>query len=365
MMAMPADILTLRQLNRATLARQMLLARRAMPIVDAVEQLLALQAQVPRPPFVSLWSRLQGFERTDFVGLLEKRRLVRATTMRGTLHVMSTRDYQKFRATLQAGLATGLKILGQRMDGLDVARLVEQGRRFFATPRSFESFRDHLLEGQPGGDARAMAYAVRLQLPLVQVPSGGTWGYPTNPEFVAADAWVGKAGDRADHADALVQRYLAALGPAGAVDVQTWCGLPGARAALERLRPTLRVFKGEGRTELFDLPDAPRPGEDEPAPIRFLPEWDSAIVSRVDARFVKREHRSAVFRPGLRVLPTLLVDGMVAATWKTERKRTNAALTVEPFSAFSKRVREQVEEEASALLRFVEADASRTKVQIR
>jgi hypothetical protein len=149
------------------------------------------------------------------------------------------------------------------------------------------------------------------------------------------------------------------------VDVQTWCGLPGARAALERLRPTLRVFKGEGRSELFDLPDAPRPSEDEPAPIRFLPEWDSAIVSRVDGRFVKREHRSAVFRPGLRVLPTLLVDGMVAATWKTERKRTNATLTIEPFSAFSKRVREQVDEEASALLRFVEADASQANVHIR
>jgi hypothetical protein len=362
---MAAGTLTIRQLNRATLARQMLLERRAMPVHEAVEHLLGLQAQVPRPPFVSLWSRLQGFGRDALLSLLKSRKAVRATSMRGTLHVMSAADYQRFRSTLQAGLDYGLKMLGERVEGVDIARLVARGRRFFRKPQTFEAFREHLLAAQPAADVRALAYAVRTQLPLVQVPGDQPWGYPASPEFIAADTWLGDEGDASDVTDVLVRRYLAALGPASAVDVQTWLGLPNVRIALDRLRPTLSVFKGEGRNEIFDLPAAPRPPADEPAPIRFLPEWDSAIVSRADARFVAREHRSAVFRPGLRVLPTLLVDGVVAGTWKTERTARAATMTIEPFSALSRKARVEVEAEARSLLEFAEPDAARTEVLVR
>ena len=362
---MPGDVLTLAALGRATLARQLLLEREPMDAVAAVERLLGLQAQVPRPPFLALWSRLARVDRQEIVGLLRARRLVRATTMRGTLHVMSAADYQRFRTTMQAGLDYGLEMMGARLDGVNLVPLIDEARRFFRTPQPFEAFRDHLATLHPKADVRAMAYAVRMKLPLVQVPADLPWAFPSNPAFIAADAWLKKPSASKDATDALVLRYLGALGPATAADVQSWLGLPGARAALDRLRPTLRVFRSEKRAELFDLPDAPRPAAETPAPVRFLPEWDSAIVSRADPRFVRQAHRQAVFRPGLRVLPTVLVDGVVEGTWRTERKRTTGTLIVELFSTPSKTVRARLQEEAEAMLRFAEPESIRVEVSIR
>ncbi|HXO21799.1 MAG TPA: winged helix DNA-binding domain-containing protein [Thermoanaerobaculia bacterium] len=363
---MPAPTLTLRQLNRATLARQMLLRRERTTALAAIERLAGLQAQLARPPFVGLWSRVAGFRREDLTRLLASREVVRATAMRGTLHLLSARDYVRLRASLQPMLDRGMQsILKERAGALDIPALVEEARAFFAAePRTFEELRDHLLELHPGGDERAMGYAVRTHLPLVQVPADTPWGYPGTTDFAVAEAWLGEAADAGDPAPhALALRYLAAFGPASVADVQAWSGLQGLRATLEDLRPDLLSFRDERGKELFDLPDAPRPSPDVPAPARFLPEYDNLIVSRADARFVAERDRKSIFLPGLRVLPTFLVDGFAAGTWKVERKKAAAALLLQPFAALPKAAREELAAEGEALLRFVESDAASFEVR--
>jgi hypothetical protein len=361
----PRDLLTLRHLNRATLARQMLLARSRASILNATQQLVALQAQIARPPFVGLWSRVEGLERDDVVKALLDKELVRGTSLRGTLHLMTAADFVRFRETLQTALDRGLKILGGRIDGVQMEPLLALAGRFFREPRTFDAFRDHLAEKFPKNDIRAMAYAARLQVPLLQVPTSAPWGFPSQADFITADAWLGKPKKGSSDAEEIVLRYLAAYGPATAADAQAWSGIPGLKPTFEALRPRLVTFRGERGGELFDLPDAPRPPVDAPAPVRLLPEWDNVIVSRADARLLSTQHRSSVFQPGLRVLPTVLVDGIVAGTWKLERRGAAASLVVSLFGSQATRARREIEAEAEALLEFAEPDATARQVQMK
>ena len=360
---MATTVLSPRALNRATLARQMLLAREGVTPLAAIERVLGLQAQWPKPPFFGLWSRLEGFRREDLCQLVRERGAVRGTMMRGTLHLVSARDYLELRPVLQPLLTRGLQsVLKQRKVELDFADLLAAARPYLEDgPRTFEQVRDHLLGHFPQGDERAMGHAVRMLLPLVMEPTDADWGYPTVCRFALAEAWLGEplrpeAGE--EGLGALVLRYLAAFGPATVADAQTWSGLQRLRPAFEALRPRLAAFRDERGRELFDLPEAPRPPADTAAPVRFLPEFDSVVLAHDDrSRVIADEHRPAVYRPGLRVLPTVLVDGAVAGTWKTERKKKVAALVVEPFKALPKVVREELAEEGERLLRFAEPDA--------
>ena len=360
---MRPELLTVRQLNRATLARQMLLTRSATSVVQGTEQLVALQAQLPRPPFVGLWSRVAGVHRQDIIDALLDKRLVRGTSFRGTLHMMTTADFLAFRSALQPALDRGVTMLGERTAGVERDALLEIGRVFFREPRTFDALRDHLAAAFPAADVRALAHVIRMQVPLLQVPRRGGWGFPAAADFMAADSWIGRAGASATRED-LVVRYLAAYGPASVADAQAWSGISGLRHAFESVRDRLIPFRGEHRVELFDLPEAPRPPADAPAPVRLLPEWDTAIVSRADARLLPAQHRSAVFRPGLRVLPTVLVDGTVAGTWKLERTRAAAALTVSLFAPQPLAVRRAIEAEADSLLVFAEPDAQSRQVTV-
>jgi hypothetical protein len=360
----PRDVLSLRQLNRATLARQLLLERHALKPVAATEHLVALQAQVPRPPFIGLWSRIQRASREAIVKDLLSKKLVRGTSLRGTLHMMSARDFMRLREPLQLALDRAIRVVGDKVDSFDAASIVAIGRTFFKKPRTFDAFRDHLEEKYPGGAVRAMAYTTRMQLPLLQVPTESAWGFPAQADFITAEAWIGSAGGGSATIDDLVLRYLAAYGPATASDAQAWCGIPGLKTAFERLRPKLVSFKGERGGEVFDLPDSPRPDPDVAAPVRFLPDWDNAIVGRADARMLAPQHRSKVFQPGLRILATVLVDGVVAGTWKIERKKTSAELIVSTFGSLPSRVKPEIEAEGRALLEFAESDAASSRVRI-
>ncbi|XXF77945.1 winged helix DNA-binding domain-containing protein [Myxococcaceae bacterium GXIMD 01537] len=362
-----APVLTPRQLNRATLARQLLLARQKLPVADAIERLVGLQAQLARPPFIGLWSRVEGFQRDHLTRLLQRREVVRATLMRGTLHLLGARDYVALRACLQPVLTRGMNsILKERTGTFDLERVVAEARAFFEEkPRPFEALREHLIALHPQADERAMGYAVRTQLPLVQVPTETAWGYPGTADFAVAESWLGQrvdGGEAAPHA--LVLRYLAAFGPAPVSDVQAWSGLQGLKGVLADLKPRLSIFRDEQGKELFDLPDAPRPPEDTPVPVRFIPEYDNLIVARADARFVAEAHRPAIFLPGLRVLPTFLVDGFAAGTWKVERKKATATLVLEPFAALPKVARETLAEEGESLARFIEEDATTFDLRI-
>jgi hypothetical protein len=346
----------------------MLLARERTDALDAVARLVGLQAQAPRPPFVGLWTRLEGFRRDDLLRLLSARRIVRVTAMRGTLHVMTAADYLAMRGALQPALTRGmLSILRDRATALDFPALDAIARAFFAkAPGTFDGLRAELQKRYPKGDERAMAYAIRTSLPLVQVPTDARWGFPGSSDFALADAWLGKTVRTTDAAPhALVRRYLEGFGPATPADAQVWSGLPALREIFESLRPTLVTFRDVNNRELFDLPDAPRPAADSPAPVRFIPEFDNLVLSHVDrTRVLADEHRSRVVLKNLQVRATFLVDGFVAGTWRIERKKNAAALVVEPFRRLPGKIVAEVEAEGDRVLNFTEDDAEVRDVRV-
>lgn len=359
--------LTLRDLNRATLARQMLLAREAAPAVETVERLGGMQAQLARPPFIGLWTRLRGFDRDELLRAVTDRTVVRGTLWRGTLHLVTARDYLAFRPVLRAMLAGGLqRILGDRLKSLDAEGLVATARAILdERPRPFDEIRPLLAAAGHPGDERALGYAVRMLLPLLQLPSGGTWGWDAKAPFGVAETWIGAPLERSEAPHELVRRYLAAFGPATPADASAWSGVRGLKAAFEELRPELVSFRDERGRELFDVPDAPRPPGDADAPVRYLPEYDNLVLAHADrARVLADEHKRRLISPNLQVAPAFLVDGQVAGTWKMERARGAAVLAVQPFAQLPKGARPALVEEGDALLRWVEPDARDHQVTV-
>ena len=363
------NTLTLRDLNRATLARQQLLARADVPVPAMVAQLAGLQAQLARPPFVGLWTRLQGFTRDALRAPVDARALVRVTAMRGTLHLLAAEDYRAVRSTLQPMFTAAMQsVLGARTGGFDLARVLDHAGAVLAAegPLTFEVLRERLATGMPDGDERAMGYAVRLHLPLVQVPTAGApWGWDAKAPFTLADDWLGApcAADAAP--EALVRRYLAAFGPATPADAGAWSGLKGMRATFAAMRDELVSLHGERGRELFDLPDAPRPGGDVEAPVRFLPDFDNLVLGHDDrTRVVADAHRARIVSRNLQVAATVLVDGMVAATWTIEKARGMATLVVRPFARIAKAHARVLDAEGESLLRFVEPDAKAHAVRV-
>ena len=356
---MPADELTLRQLNRATLARQLLLARAArIGPVDAVERLGGLQAQEARPPFVALWTRVEHFRREQLDRALQARTIVRATMMRATLHLMSAVDYEALRPALQPVLTAAMESILRRRGAVPVDEVVTAaGRRLARRPLTFNELRPRLAEAFPDADERALGYAVRMRLPLVMVPGEDRWSFPSDPAFTPAAAWIGRPLRGGDPA-ALVRRHLEAFGPATAADIQAWSGLSGIKDVLERMRDELAVFSF-GRRRLFDLPDAPRPDADTPAPPRLLPEFDSLLLAHADrTRVIDDAHRKALVTKNLRVKATFLVDGFVAGSWAVRSSSDTLTLTVSPFAPLAKGAAEELAAEAESLLGFLDEAAT-------
>ena len=360
-MSAPHDLLTCRALNRATLSRQMLLQRELGSAVEAVERLCGMQAQEPRPPFPGLWTRLHGFHRDDLHRALHNRTIVRSTLMRGTLHLMSATDYVAHRMTLQPMLTRSLALLGQRADGLAAEEVLPVAQALLAErPRTFGELRAALVEAFPGINDRALGFTVRMSLPLVMIPTEDRWACPADARFGLAESWLGTPISHEANLEALVVRYLAAFGPATGADVQQWSGLQGIKPVLESLRPRLALFHDERGRALFDLPSAPRPAEDTPAPPRFLPEFDNLLLSHADrTRVLGDEHRHFVLgAKNGRIPATVLVDGSVAGTWRVERKKLTATLAITPFDPLSKSDAAALAAEGDALLRFLEEEAT-------
>ncbi|MHC5543269.1 winged helix DNA-binding domain-containing protein, partial [Singulisphaera rosea] len=200
-------------------------------------------------------------------------------------------------------------------------------------------------------------------LPLVVVPDDSAWGYRADPSFVDAEDWIGRPLATDPSPEPLVLRYLAAFGPASATDVQTWSGLAGLRDVLEGLRPQLRVFR-DGRRDLFDLPDAPRPPEETPAPVRFLPAFDNLILGHAErSRIIAEEHRPRVVTRNLLVLPTFLVDGFVAGTWTSTRSKRETNLTLTPFVPLSEASKAELIAEGESLLHFLAPEAPQPSIR--
>ena len=324
-----------------------------------------MQAQQPTPPFVGLWSRIDAFEREALRDPILDRDVVRGTSLRGTLHLMTIDDYVWLRPTIQPALTNGMvSVLRKRADGLDLGALTSIGRELFASPHSFTALRELLAAEFPDGDVRAFAYAIRTHVPLIQVPTAVTWAYPGAAKFIVADAWLDRPLATELATDELVRRYLRAFGPATAADAQVWSGLRRLGESFERLRPELRVFLDEKGRELFDLPelselpDGERPPEEVEAPVRFVAAFDNLVLGHSDrSRLVADEHRPRIVTKNLQVLPTFLVDGFVAGTWSTIKKRGVVTLVIAPFARLTKNATRSLTQEAELLIRFVEPDA--------
>jgi hypothetical protein len=363
----PSETLSLRQLNRATLARQMLLERADVPPQTAIAQLIGMQAQEPKPPFTGLWTRLASFRRDDLHRALHAREEVRGTLMRGTLHLMTAADYAAFRLTLQPMLTRSLGLLGARAEGLDAETVLPAAREILAAqPRTFTELRALLVEAFPKVNDRALGFTVRMGLPLVMIPTDDRWAFPADARFGLADDWLGDALTENDGREALVLRYLAAFGPATVADVQQWSGLAGLKPVLDALRPRLREFRDERGRALFDLPEAPRPDAATPAAPRFLPEFDNLLLAHADrTRVLPDEHRSRVLgAKNLRIPGTFLIGGFVAGTWRVTRKKRVATLEIVPFAGLERDAAQALVAEGEDLIRFLEEDAATFEVRL-
>jgi hypothetical protein len=352
------DVLTRRALNRATLERQLLLQRREMPLLAAVEHLIGLQAQVPLNPYVALWSRLSPFDPHELGQLLVDRTVVRIVVMRGTLHLVTADDCLLLRPLVQPILD---KELARHRDhapnlvGVDLDEVLAFVRPLVAErPRSGPQLRAALADRFPTRDAAALAYACRNHLAFIQVPPRGVWGRSAQVTSTTAEAWLGRPVAVNPSPDAIVLRYFAAFGPASVADVSSWSGLTGMREVVERLGPQLRRFRDERGRELFDLPDAPRPDPDTPAPTRYLPEYDNALLSHADRNRFLVEPSDRWTAPIVK--GTVLHDGLVRATWHIERADTDqrATLVVHHHPSLKKHARNAISAEGQRFIRFHE-----------
>jgi winged helix DNA-binding protein len=361
------EVLTRRALNRATLARQLLLARSSTPAREAVELLVGLQAQATLPPYYGLWSRLEPFDPHELGRLLVEREVVRLTLMRGTIHLVTVDDALFLRPLVQPVIERGHNgAFGRRMGGADLGRLAMRVRALLVertlTGRELGRL---LVEDGIGDDAEAIGNATRVHVPLVQVPPRGVWGQSGQARYATLEAWTGRALDPNPSPDELVLRYLAAFGPASVRDAQSWSGLTKLGPVFERLRPRLATFVDEDGRELFDLQDAPRPDVETVAPVRFLGEYDNLLLGHADRRRLIPDDFpwSAMLADG-RFVSNLLVDGVLRATWWLERDGTTATLAIRPSRAFSRSERKDVLAEAEAFVAFAAPETARCDIRI-
>jgi hypothetical protein len=312
------EALSERALNRATLARQLLLERSPLDPLSAIEHLVGLQAQVPTNPHIALWSRLDGFTTQQLDALLLDRRVVRSAALRGTIHALTARDCLAVWPLEQPVLEQELR---NHRDFAPLLRDVELeepmawARRYLAEPRTQPELKSALGERFPELDPAALAFVCRNRLALVQVPPRGQWGRSNQVTVTTVEAWLGESLDRSHVPADLVVRYLAAFGPARPADMATWSRLTGLASAFDAVKSELVMFSDERGRRFFDVPDAPRPDAATHAPVRFLPEYDNVLLSHADrSRFVDK-NVSTLYPPSRLGRGHVLVDGMLRATW--------------------------------------------------
>jgi Winged helix DNA-binding domain len=375
-MAQDAERLSLAALNRALLARQGLLERLDTPLVEAVEAIGALQAQHwPAPP-VALWSRVRGFAPDDLYGALDRGDLLTGTLLRTTLHLVSAREHPAYAAV--AGEVANWR-RSKAEASADAQRLLEDlvahARRTARSSEDVAAFAEEWVKAHPKALHRDEVKAQRDRNwralvrwhGFVRVPEDGEWG-ARSPAALRAAPKPRKKLDPQDALDEVVRRHLRAFGPASADDVASWINWrpKPVREALARLE--LAQFEDEDGRALFDLPDAPRPDPETPAPPRLLAPFDSVLLayaSKHRARIVPDAHRDAVYeRANLRIRPSYTVDGLVAGTWDVEVKRGEAILTLRPLGRLPRAARAELVDEAERLLKAIRPDASGHRVVV-
>ena len=365
---MAEPVLSPRALNRALLQRQGLHERSKTPALEMIERLVGMQAQVPENPYVALWSRLDGFRAEELSDLVAGRDVVRTPLMRATIHLASARDCLRIQPLTSPVLAKLFRSQWENgLAGVDLAEVLEAGVELLREePRTRAQLSALLAPRWPQADPLVLAYAVTLNLPLVQTPPRGLWNETGRPTWALAEQWLDGALDPTPSPDELVLRYLAAFGPATVADIRIWSRLTGLRAVVDRLRPSLRTFRDERGRELLDVHDGPLPGPDVPAPPRFLPEYDNVLLSHDD-----RARVLVGLGPGLpyargKWSGQLLLDGFVRAYWQITEEDGVATLTVDRFTSApgdSADAIEEISAEGERLLRFVAPQAGERRVR--
>jgi hypothetical protein len=352
---MRSKVLEPRALNRALLQRQMLLGRQRLSAFDAVERLAGMQAQEPDAPYVGLWTRLEDFEPDELARLISDRRAVRSPLMRSTIHLVSGRDCLKLRPVMQPVLARAFSgsPFRRKLEGLDFDELLAAGRASLEErPRTRAELSALLAERCPDRDPLSLAYAITFLAALVQVPPRGIWGESGQATWTTTESWLGSPLDPTPSPEQIFLRYLEAFGPATVADARAWSGLGGLREVFERLRPKLITFRDDHGRELFDVPGAPLPDPDTPAPPRFLPAFDNALLSHNDrTRIISEEHRKSLSRD--RSMRGVLLDGFACATWKTGQSGGKLTLVIEPFESLTGKDRDVLTHEGERLLGFL------------
>jgi hypothetical protein len=356
-------VLTRRALNRALLARQHLLERSTMTALGMVEHLVGIQAQNPQDPYTGLWSRIEGFRPDDLSAAIEGRQAVRMGLLRTTLHLVGSDDALAMWPVLDGVLERAWTSSPFRKDleGVDVRAVVDAGRALLdASPLTMSQLGQQLSERWPDRNAKSLAYAIRFLAPIVQVPPRGLWRRTGQATWRTLDTWLARPIGEQSSPDALVLSYIAAFGPASIKDIATWSWLTAVRAVVDRLRPQLVTFRDAAGRELFDLPHAPRPSEDLPAPPRFLPEYDNVALSHDD--------RSRVFVPEAAGqltgwVGTFTVDGFIAGQWRLDRQRSSATLVLQPFTELGGEAQDDLLAEGERLLAFQAPDATERRIE--
>ena len=342
------DTLTDRQLNRATLQRQLLLERSpdASPL-DVVKLLVGMQGQEPGQAQIGLWNRIQGFDPAEFDTLLEQRKVARATLFRSTQHMLATEDFVWMRPLLQPvveRLAT--TFFRQYVHGVDREELVAEATRLLdGVTLSRPEVGRALEQRWPDNQGVWLARAAQAALPIVHPHPDGAWGRRGTTPFALGEQWLGRPFATDGDPRELVLRYLAGFGPASVRDMQAWSGLTRMKAVFEELRPRLVTYRSEHGTELFDRPGRELPDPDRPAPVRFLPGFDNVTFGYHDRRrIIADEHR-----PALVEYAAFTVDGRVRGAWKIQAD----VLRIRPFTPLTRAERTEAEPEAEALHAFI------------
>jgi len=352
------QVLSRRALNRALLARQLLLKRQRLSAAGTIERLVGMQAQAPNLPYVGLWSRLQGFKPEELSRLVRDRRAVRMSLMRNTIHLVTTRDALRlnpfFRTLRERGYMHSSP-WGKSMREANFDPILVAGSEIMTErPHTIAELARLLASRFPAHDPLALAYGVRYMLPMVFATPRGIWGAGGPVTLTTVEAWLGRSDGSAITPDELVLRYLAAFGPATPSDMRAWSGV-AMREAFERLRPRLRTFKDEHGKELFDVPRAPRPDEDIEVPVRLLPDYDNILLAHSDrTRIMAPGQHLGLFSSNGIMKGSVLVDGFVRAGWIPARAKNATTLKVTPFvKPFRKAEKRPIEEEGMRLLDFL------------
>jgi hypothetical protein len=361
------DTLSNRQLNRATLARQMLLERARTTIPEAVRVLGGLQAQQSNDPYIALWSRLHGFRQDELTALIVERALARATTMRGTLHLHTVNDLYGVRA-LVADFLRGMwrSNFLKRFGSEDQVKVRRAGVKLLdaKAPMTANALGKALKEKFATAEPLAISVLLQVTETLIQVPPTRLWGNGGAPLLTRVENWLPPPPDKLLTRRDLVRRYLRAFGPASVADMQTWCRLTKLGAEFEALKAELVTFRSEDGRMLFDFPDAPRPDADTPASVRFLPLYDNVYLGYENRRRMlamgdtTRDNMFQSFRPAV------LVDGIIAAGWTVETKKGRARLRVEPYLKLRKADVRDIEREGLAFVKFMAGEAESHDVEV-